>query len=487
MTKHARSVLAQDVEGLNDTLALHVRVQDRIRSAIVGGNFRPAMRLPSSRTLARDFGVSRHTVEWAFANLEAEGFIERRQGAGTFVAKAPPERVQPPAGERAATGAAPDRVPSKRGTVIASYPFQAQAVALRAFVPSIPAHDLFPHKIWSRAMARALARSKPDDWAYGTSTGQAELRRAIAVHVAAARGVSCSPEQVIVVTSTQQGIDIAARVLCDEGEEAWIEEPGYPPIRHLLTAAGLRPVPVTVDAYGFDTEKAMALAPRARLACVTPSHQYPSGALMSLERRNALLDWARERKGWIIEDDYDGDFRYVGRPLAALQALDPEGRVIYIGTFNKTMFPALRIAYLVVPDVMVDSFASAKHIVDGFTSLHAQSALAAFIEDGHLAAHLRRMLQVYDERRRALIAAVGTLEGALELGPADAGMHAPAYLATPRDDRALADAVSRRGIDLRPLSAFYAGVPRQGFLLGFAAATPEQIARGMKIVGAALK
>ena len=483
MAKHAKSVFAQDVEGLiSADLPLHLRVQGRIRATILNGSFAPGSRLPSSRLLACDFKVSRHTVEWALSDLEAEGFIERKRGSGTYVATAIPLRELVPSGALALPIESCAHEPSRRGNAISIYATQAEPVVARAFHSSSPALDLFPKRIWSRLVRRALSRRDIDPWGYGASAGLKELRRAVAEHVAVTRGIRCVAEQIIVVTSIQQAIDLAARVLCDVGDDAWFEEPGYPIGRYLLRSAGLNVVPIPIDADGFDPERALQTAPHAKLAYVTPSHQYPTGALMPLDRRLALLEWARTRGGWILEDDYDGDFRYEGRSPAALQALDPGGRVIYIGTFTKMMFPALRLSYMVVPEELVSIFDTMKHLADGFTTLHTQVALAEFIDGGHLAAHLRHMLREYDTRRLALIEAIAPLAGLLELGPASAGFHVTAYLKGDQDDRAVAQACARRGVDLHPLSPFYVNKPRPGLLFGFACACPEQIARGMTIV-----
>jgi GntR family transcriptional regulator/MocR family aminotransferase len=276
-------------------------------------------------------------------------------------------------------------------------------------------------------------------------------------------------------------------MLLDPGDMAWVEDPGYPPAIRLLRAAGAKVVAVPTDADGFHAGAATKIAAKARFAYVTPSHQYPGGGLMSLMRRTALLAWAERESGWIIEDDYDGDFRYSGRPLAALQALDPAGRVIYIGTFNKMMFPSLRLAFLVAPPSLVDSFLAAKHAMDGHAPGHTQAALASFISEGHLATHLRRMHRDYDERRLALLAGLAALEEHLEIGPAEAGLHIAVFLRKKRDDVQIAKRCAKAGIDLHPLSRFYQGHARNGFILGFACASPRQIRSGLRVLADALQ
>ena len=486
VAKRAKSIFTQDIEGLADAAtALHVRLQDRIRRAILNGSFAPRSRLPSSRLLARDFKVSRHTIELTLDNLQAEGFIERKPRMGTFVAATLPQRELAPMRVPTERRDSITYKPSRRGAAAALYPPQSEPAGSWAFKPSIPALDLFPKRLWAKMVARSFVRHDINPWEYGISAGLKDLRRAITVHVAATRGVICTAEQVIVVTSTQQAVHLAAHVVCDAGDTVWFEEPGHPMVRHVLQSAGLEVVPVPVDADGFDPQLALWKSPRAKLVHVTPSHQYPTGVLMPLERRIALLEWSRTHDGWILEDDYDGDFQYEGRPLASLQALDPGGRVIYMGSFSKMMFPALRLAYIVVPEVLVSVFDSMKHLADGFTALHTQAALAEFIEEGHLAAHLRNMRIEYDVRRRALIKAIAPLEGALRLGPTNAGLHVAAYLKIPLSDEEIVNHCAARGIYLHPLSRYFADKPQPGLLFGFACASPEQIARGMAIVESA--
>jgi len=254
-----------------------------------------------------------------------------------------------------------------------------------------------------------------------------------------------------------------------------------------LKAAGADVSPIPVDADGFDVEAALAIQPRARLAYVTPSHQYPSGGLMPLHRRLALLAWAARESGWILEDDYDGDLRYTGRPLASLQALDPAGRVIYIGTFNKMMFPALRLAFLVAPASLVEPFFAAKHMMDGHAPGHTQAALADFIQEGHLAAHLRRLVSEYDHRRGALLAELETLSADFETGTSDAGLHVTVYLRRLLNDRSIAMDCARVGVELHPLSKFYLGPPRPGFVMGFACSRPARTLTAMRLVARAIR
>jgi len=303
------------------------------------------------------------------------------------------------------------------------------------------------------------------------------------------RATRCTPDQVIVVTSTQQAVELAAKALADPGDLAWVETPGYQPVQHCLRAAGLQVVPLPVDEQGIDVDLGRKQAPHARLAYVTPSHQYPLGYEMSLERRRALMDWAQQADAYVIEDDYDGDYRYEGRPIASLQGMDERGRTIYIGSFNKILFPALRIAYAIVPEPLADAFVDAKHIADGHTALLMQGALAAFIDEGHLGSHLRKTRAAYDRRRLAFLDEAGALQRWLRFGPALAGMHVAARFtdaAAALDDRAVAAACVAAGAVVHPLSK-YGNRGRGGLVFGFAGGERAQARRGLETVARVLE
>lgn len=454
---------------------LHLQIYRRIRGAILGGALPPGSRLPSTRTLAADLGVSRNTTEEAFSQLEAEGYLVRRVGDGTYVAL--PDSPAPPPRPRAG---GPVRSPgsrslSARGRAIAGAGACPEPTVPRPFAAGLPALEAFPFDTWSRLLARRLRRSGRDLLGYGDPAGYGPLREAVAAYLGTARGVTCNPRQVIVLTSSQQALDLAARLLVDPGDEVWMEEPGYLGGRAALTAAGARIVPVPVDENGLDVARGESLAPGARLAYVTPSHQYPLGVTLSLERRLALLAWAERAGSFLVEDDYDSEFRYTGRPLAAIQGLDSAGRVLYVGTFTKALFPSIRLAYLVAPEDLVDAFVHARTLMDGHTPTLLQAVLADFLAEGHFGAHVRRMRALYHERRDAL------LEAGATLGPVEAGFHATLHLPAGTDDVAVARRAAARGIEVQPLSRFYAGsTVTPGLVLGFAGIAPEAIREGMR-------
>ncbi len=467
---------------------LYLRVYRRVRGAILDGSLAPGARLPSTRTLSAELGVSRNTVELAFAQLDTEGFLVRRVGAGSFVADVRPARPEPrparPAPAPAVTSAA--RVPapelSERGRTLAGAAEGAESVVTQAFAPCLPELDVFPHAAWHRLLARRSRRSGRALLAEVDPAGYRPLREAVAAHLGTSRGVRCDWRQVVVLGSTQQALDLAARLVLDPGDAAWIEEPGYLGARAALRNAGARLVPVPVDDQGIDVAAGEGLEPAARLAYVTPSHQYPLGATLSLARRLALLGWAARAGAWIFEDDYDSELRYTGRPLAAVQGLDPAGRVIYAGTFNKALFPSLRLAYVVVPDALVGAFASACTQTDGCPPALMQAVLADFIADGHFGAHLRRMRSVYAERRMTLMDAVEMEIGPrVRLGPADTGLHVAVWLPAGADDRRASKAAAARGLSLPPLSQYLLRAPSgPGLLLSYATIPSEAIRRGVR-------
>ncbi len=447
---------------------LHRLIFTELRASIAGGTLRGGARLPSTREFAAQRGVSRKTAEEAYAQLEAEGYVERRAGSGTYVCDLPlPKRHTPRLEGR--------RTPSARGRAAAKSMSCVEPLEIRAFAAGLPALDQFPLATWQRLVSSHARRLDAKSLVYGDPAGDASLREAVAAYLNAARGVHCDAAQVVIVSSSQEALHLLGQLLLDPGEAAWLEEPGYYGARAALHSAGARIVPVPVDDEGLDVSAGIALAPDARVACVTPSNHYPLGWAMSLDRRLALLAWARRSDAWIIEDDYDGEFRYDGRPLTAIQGLDTAGRVIYVGTFTKSLYPSLRLAYVVLPPDLVEPFVVARTQVDGHPPPFLQRVTADFMHFGHFDAHLRRMRALYRERRDR---AVRLLSKHFELGAANAGFRVVAF--TEKDDRDLAARGARIGLDLPTLSRLYIGKPRHGLVLGYMGLTPHALTQSVK-------
>lgn len=466
--------------------SLYEQLYDNLRSAVLSRRLAPGLRLPSTRLLAMELGLSRNTVVTAFEQLVAEGYLESRTGDGTYVSRALPDELLTTRAKKSADAAS-------RMHSIAPLSKSSQAVAEadlgtwrtdgqpRAFRPDLLALDQFPTQLWLRSLNRRWRTAATHLLGYGEPLGYRPLREAIAEYLSAARGVYCSWEQVLVTTGAQQGIDLAVRTLLDPGDQVWLENPGYRGIRGALTAVGAALVPVSVDEEGLQVEEGLRLAPQARAVYVTPSHQYPTGVTMSLARRLALLAWAQRANAWVVEDDYDSEYRYNGRPLSALQGLDSAQRVIYVGTFSKVLFPALRLGYLVVPPALVESFARTRALTDRQSPTVEQAALADFIEAGHFVRHIRRMRQLYAERQAILVDEVRRgLNDCLSIAAADAGLHVVGWLPAGADDRKVAQILLAYGIEAPAVSNFaLAPLPRGGLMLGYAALTPEQIRVGV--------
>lgn len=468
---------------------LHRQVYDALRRAILEGRLKPGARLASSRALARELSVSRNTVLQAFEQLVAEGYAEAREGAGTYVVETLPKsaarRTRPAArSERAEAGAlsAAGRrllrdVPP--GAASWSLPREPSTIDFRY---GEPAYADLPLETWARLLGRRARRLSVRRLAYQAPGGAPELREALADYLARARGVVCEPEQLVVVQGSQQAIDLTMRLLVDPGDTVVLEEPHYTGFSFCAAAAGAKTTHIPCDEEGLQTE-VLESVPSARLACVTPSHQFPSGGVLSLSRRLALLDWARRRRARILEDDYDGEFRFEGRPLACLQSLDRDGRVVYVGTASKVLFPALRIGWMVLPPALVEVFRAAKAIADTGTATVEQLAFADFVAEGHLERHVRRARRRHAARRESLLEAVASeLDGRAEVVGAEAGVHV--LLRLPglswRQVSQLRRACRERGLGVYPAAPFYAKPPRHAeLLLGYAALEEPAIREGI--------
>ncbi|MFL5541861.1 MAG: PLP-dependent aminotransferase family protein, partial [Longimicrobiaceae bacterium] len=418
---------------------LHRQIYDSLRRAILEGMLRAGQRVPSSRALASELGVSRFPVLTAYEQLLHEGYLEGRVGSGTYVRAAPPDDAFRPAlPARPAAPAQPSPPPPPPGEAPRAprppaWPESGEN-PVRPFRITVPALDRFPHALWARLVARHAHRLAPVHMAYGHPAGLGALRAAIAEHLRTTRAVRCEPEDVLVVTGSQAALRLCAAVLVRHGDRVAVEEPGYPGAHAALAAGGAELVPVPVDDEGLVVD-ALGAEGEIRAVYVTPSHQYPLGASMSAARRLALLDWAARRGAWVLEDDYDSEYRYVSRPLAALQGMDAHGRVVYVGTFSKVLFPALRVGYLVVPPALREAFAAARDALDIFSATLYQLALADFLAEGHFARHLRRMRGVYLARRDALLAGLARhCADVLAVHNADAGLHVATLLPEGTDD-----------------------------------------------------
>jgi GntR family transcriptional regulator/MocR family aminotransferase len=465
--------------------ALARQLYGSLRDAILDGRLAPGERLPASRVLAGDLGVSRNTALAAIDQLVSEGYLETRRGSGCYVAAALPD-IRPVRPRRDAEDAAPRKpMPvrlSVRGRALAAIResgAQGGGKWFPCFRPGITDCSEFPFALWARLLARSWRRPDSSLVFNGDPAGHPDLRSAIADYLRQARGLACDAEQVLVLSGIRQAVDLACRLLLDPGDSVWLENPCYPGVRAAIAAAAAQLVHVPVDDEGMMVESGIKRAPKARLACVAPSHQYPLGAVLSLQRRLQLLAWAREAKAWILEDDYDSEFRYQGRPLAPLQSLDADGRVIYVGSLSKVMFPALRVAYLVVPRPLVEPFRRARAAVDEHPPATAQPALAAFFAEGHLAAYVRRQRKCYAERQdRLLELARAHLPGLLTVAPDPAGLHVvarPVGRLAKQSDILLSGRLAEEGIVAPPLSGYYVQPGSgNGLLLGYAA-LPDRI------------
>ena len=467
---------------------LYRQLCDGFREAIAERRLRGGQRLPSTRTLAAALGISRIPVLNAFEQLLAEGYFESRVGSGTFVSSTLPHEAgslpRPGTPAKPRPGG-PRPVAARPAAVLRTAP-EPWLKGFGAFRLSEPALDHFPFPIWSRLVARHSRRRTGLN--YGSPMGDLALREALAAYLRTARAVRCEAEQILVVSGSQQALEITARVLLDPGQPVWVEEPGYGGARDALAMAGARLVPVAVDEEGLDVAAGVRAARHARAAVVTPSHQYPLGATMSASRRLKLLDWAQSTGAWIVEDDYDSEYRYESQPVGALQGVDRDGRVIYIGTFSKVLFPALRVGYLVVPADLVGRCAAVREAMDICPPALTSAVLADFIAEGHFARHLRRTSLLYRERRTALVEGLErSLGSRLQVVGAEAGIHLVALSHRP-GDRAISERAAREGLWAMPLSACYHGRPRQhGFVLGYGGTTvadmPKAVERLRRAMG----
>ena len=473
MPRYARGVLLPPLVAERPRRASVYRT---LRNAVLEGVLKPGEQLPSSRRAAGDYGVSRGLLEEVYAQLMEEGFLERGVGRGTFIASQV-SRLSPPSG----AGNSPRHVlsASLRGLRLAHNLTCREPEEFKPFNAGVADTAEFPWKVWQRIQSRAVRDLKRADMDFADPRGLPALRDALAHYLAQMRGVRCTPKQIIVFNSAQQAVHSLALLLLDPGDGAWIEDPGYPGARCALELAGATIVYVPVDHEGLQVDVGMRRGPHARLVFVTPSHQYPTGAALSLQRRIALLEWAQERDAWVVEDDYDGEFRYQGQPLTALHSLDQDARVVYLGTLSKSMFVSLRLAFAVVPESMAEHLANIRTQLDAFSAPLAQLAMSRFMNEGHFSAHVRRMRTLYAAKCAALTEGLAPLASrGWTWQEQAAGMHM--LLRHPRAHEVRRTAQAS-GLDLRLLSSYrHRTADEEGLLLRFGGLTIATIRSGVK-------
>jgi GntR family transcriptional regulator / MocR family aminotransferase len=442
---------------------------DELRGAMLTGRLRRGIRLPATRDFAAQHGVSRRVVVNVFEQLQAEGYLVSRVGSGTRVSDQLPEDL---------LQFAPAQSTARRAASSIRPAWTRPARPLR---PIEPALSEFPMELWARIAARRLRRASPSLLAGGDVQGYGPLREAIADYLGTARGIDCTPDEIVVLSGVQQGLDLLARFLVKRGDSVWIEDPAYQGATAALRNAGARLVPVPVDGDGFDPAKALRACSQPRVVYVTPAHQFPLGVTMSLERRLALLTAARRSSARVIEDDYDSEFRFSGRPVPALRGLDRSGAVILLGSFNKVLFPSLRLGYLVLPQSLMDRFLAFRYQADAYPPAHLEAVLCDFIVEGHFGRHLRRMRELYGARQAALRDSVTRyLKGAVELPDIQAGLNSPAYLVNGMKSNAAEVRAAACGVEVLSIDRY---VLRrrdiQGVLVGFAAFTDAEIRKAV--------
>ncbi|UHL65970.1 PLP-dependent aminotransferase family protein [Paralcaligenes sp. KSB-10] len=458
-----------------------------IRRVILDGRLTAGARLPSSRNLAVDLAIARNTVIQVYEQLAIEGYVNAATGRGTHVADLSQDLIDDPldkaSGETGTQAQPLNRGLSKRGQhLMDRLGFSNRQIG--AFMPGIPDVSEFPLKAWVRIQNKQWRRAAPALMSYAPAGGYEPLRQAISEYLSSARSVNSTARQVVMTTGIHQAIDVATRLLCQVGDVVWIEEPSYWGVRNLVLSSGLKAVPISVDQEGMCPTAADFATP-PRLIVVTPSHQYPLGMVMSLARRRMLLEYARQNGCWIIEDDYDSEFRFGSRPLPSLQGLDDAGLVLYAGSFSKTLFPGLRVGYLVVPDGLAEAFSGAVAELYREGQLMTQSVLAEFIREGYLTSHIRRVRNLYAGRRTCLIGAIaGRYGDALDIVGEHAGLHLVLALPDYVDDHRVTREAFEAGVVVRPLSNYYlkAGSAKKGLLLGYAGVPVDEIGPAFNIL-----
>lgn len=480
MTRYSRSALLSTIQLSPDsTLPKFRQIGAQLREAILSGQLETGTQLPSTRELAKTLSVSRLTVQNTYEQLISEGYLEAKTGSGTFVAQLSSSDLSP---ERSKTTLPDsktqplDRLSARGLALQPSYQIVHHQTP-RPFHAGTPALDQFPIQTWTRISGKHWRRARSHMLNYGDPRGYMPLRKAIATYLSDARGVKCDADQVIVVSGAQQAFCLCTWALMNEGDSAWVEDPGHIAARQVMQGAGARIIPVPLDNEGLDIKAGLALDANPKMIMVTPSHQHPLGITTSLSRRLELLQLAYRTGAWIIEDDYDSEFRFKDRPLTAMQGLDEHNHVIYLGTFSKVLFPSLRLAYLVVPKPLVDTFANVYSLLDRAAPTMPQAVLADIISEGHFSAHIRKMRNLYAERQQALLDVLEQhCSGLIRPVASNSGMHLIGWLPEQLDDKAVCQRAREYGVDVIPLSIYCVdSVQPPGLLIGFSCVTPDEM------------
>ena len=485
MKREAGALLSSIQLDRTSRKTISVQLYMALRDILLSGGLKAGDRLPASRTMARETGVSRTTVIDAVDRLISEGMLTSRVGAGTFVSKnlisqKPPS---PPLGHE------PESANQPRLSYTVSHASGAYAPRARlphnsqAFISALPALDAFPLAQWARISSRHLRGARDDIMGYGPPQGHQGLRNAIATHLAAARGITCKPEQIFITTGAQQAFTLIGQLFLDAGDRVWFENPGAKGARNAFVSTGAELVPVSVDKDGLCVSEGIEKAPHFRLAFVTPSHQQPLGHVMSLSRRFELLKVAMDARALIVEDDYDGEFYFGTRPQPALKSIDTHGRVLYVGTFSKSLFPSLRLGFVLVPERMTQTFDRVFSSWISGPSTSTQAIVSDFMDEGYFATHIRLMRRLYKARYEALMSAAEVLPDTIRLQETTGGFHTPAYLHDKVDERELVAQAKAKNVTVAPLNQYCLTPIRQkGLVFGFGSTIPDDIKRGMDII-----
>ncbi|GAA0414195.1 PLP-dependent aminotransferase family protein [Pseudomonas extremaustralis] len=475
-------------------LDLHQRIQRALRALILDGALAPGLKLPATRVLAKSLGVARDTVENAYVQLHRDGFIVRREGSGSYVCEAIGAELRGASRRRQAQAvktsqAAPGAGLSQRGRMILDSGGVNDQQVIKAFATGLPETRSFPTDVWERLQRQVMKDYRSSVLLHGDPQGSESLRKAIATYLNLERGANCAPDQVLVLSSTRQALFLCAQLLVDVGKPILLENPGYFGARKAFETAEAKVVPIDVDASGIRTDLLHADRSGAHCVYVTPSHQYPTGATLTLERRLELINWAAEKGKWVIEDDYDSEFHYAGKPTACVQGLDKYQRTLYLGTFSKTLFPGLRMGYMVLPRELVKAFTYARSMLDGHTPQILQLTLARFMEDGHYNAHVRAMRKLYAGRQAIMLDAIGKHLGHVVTAcRPQGGLQIPCVLHEGWSEEKTIRQAASAGVQLPGLSRLYAGAAtQQGWLLGYSSLTAHEIETAMRRLAHALK